>query len=386
MTVVLIHSVSGQSLGLLLSEGDLQRISRSPEMVDAKIKELQERADSTSSLAEKVSLLQTIILLEPHSRDAYCELSLTYDRIGELLMQVNASSAAIQMTHNAIRLTKYCDRFSSDAVYNHLGKLGTFHLLSHNYDSALYYFRQSENFSDTMLDPIWHASAMNNLGMVWMELGNFDSAYTYYNSAVFGLNSAVPEHQHMLGSVTDNLAKWHKINTDYSVALQLFSQNVERYRPFQDTMHMVKSLLGQAEAQLALEQFSEAEATLDSIEAWLRPFKKLSVRRAEQMLDYFRLQRALCGSNKKPACELQMADSLLVWQQLNFDINEETQRLMLGAINQAEFTRFNREKALRSRLNSMEHRSSEHDKPLIALLALACAIIVFLSYRLFRKR
>ncbi|MBI1287806.1 MAG: hypothetical protein GC178_09525 [Flavobacteriales bacterium] len=378
--------VKGQSEALYLSEADIQRIIRVPEKVDQTIRQLEQRSDTTSSLAEKVSLLHTAVLLESYSRNANCELSLVYDRISELLMQINSADAAIRSTHKAMQLADLCGSFNEAEEYNHLGKLGSFFLISDQLDSALYYFRRAENYADTIANPIWHASSYNNLGMVWTRLGNADSAFTCFNNAIFGLNAAEPEHQRLLGNITDNLAQWHQVNEDANVALQLYNENIKRYLAFHDSLQLVKSYLGKARSLMLLGSMQEAKTQFDSVYPLLFGKETLDIDELEQAITYWKLFRKLNVGLNDSEEQLRAADSTNAWQQRYFLRKQETQRLMITTLIEAEFARVQREWDIRKELRKEQRNAKRWFRIVIVVSIMLLLLSVWLGYCLYRKK
>lgn len=386
LSCLFLQKGMAQSTYLHLSEQEMQEIIGSPSSVDERIRELQRLADSTTSLAEEVSALQTIILLEPHSANSFCELTYTYNSISELLMRMDASEAGILMTHKAMQMGKRCDSYTEAQTYNHIGKLGSFHMLAHNLDSALYYFRWAEMYSDTVRDPIWHAGALNNLGMVWTEIGKLDSAYSYYNQAIFGLDPSLEEHQVLLGSITDNLAQWHRDKGNHTVALQLFSENINRYRNLKDTLGVVKSMLGTAEAYMDLDRTKDAEPILDSIKAWIFPYTKFPNLRAKQVMTYQRLRKRECLSRKDLPCAMNALEESLVWQQRIDSIRSRTKQLIIGSLNQGEIWRFNREVSLRNRQCQLQDLADDRLGTIRLLGGVVAALLLALGFVLLKRR
>lgn len=378
---------TGQTKALYLSETDLQRIVRIPEKVDETIRELEVRSDTTSSLSEKVALLHTAILLESYSRNAYCELSQVYDQISELLMQINSADAAIQAAHKSRRLADLCDSFDENKEYLELGKLGSFFMISDQLDSSLYYFRKAEQYSDSLSDPIWHASAYNNLGMVWTELGNPDSAFTCFSNAIFGLNAANPTHQRLLGSITDNLAYWHLVNEDAHIALQLYNDNIRRYKQFEDPLQLAKSYLGKASTSLALGNENESGSTLDTVYPLLFSANdSMDINRLSLAKEYWRLFRKLNGQLNNISEELRAADSLNVWQERYLLSKQETQRLMVTALSEAEFARVQREWEIRKELRKEQRNAKNWFRMMAAASVLLLMLAAWLVYCLYRKK
>lgn len=381
-----VAELSAQTTGLMLSQKELEKVMDSPQEVDRLIGQFQQQADSTEDLATKISCLQTIVLLEPHAENSYCVLLLSYDRISSLLMSIGLSEDAMSMIHRTLYMWRLCEERNPVMYGTQLGKLGSFHLLSGNKDSALHYFRLALPVTEGIHDPVWHAAALNNMGIVWDSLGNADSSYTYYNAAIFGLNPDESFHRHLLGSVTDNLANWHLNEEDARVALQLFADNVERYTAFADTVHTVKSLIGKARALWKLEDRDGMMKVLQTAMAYMSETPPDELKPIEQRLEVLELQRRYYRHTRDMAQELKVMDDLLKWQSHYSQVKSETQKLMIGTLNRSEVARMYRELELRTRLASYQDRVNGQLRWIIPLLIMAGLSILMLGYQLMRKR
>lgn len=381
-----VLGLSAQTTGLMLSQKEMEKVISKPAEVDRLITKYQGQADSTTDLATKISCLQTIVLLEPHSKNSYCLLVKSYDRISSLLMSVGLEEDAMQIIHRTFQIWRLCEERDQVMFGTQLGKLGSFHLLSGNKDSALYYFRLSLGATEVIPDPVWHAAAQNNMGIVWDSIGNRDSSYAYYNAAIFGLNADDPFHRHLLGSVTDNLANWYLQEKDAHVALQLFDDNIERYLAFEDTSHLVKSIIGQAKALRALGEFNRMLMVLDSAELYLSGTPLDNLHHLEQRLKVLDLKRKFWRDKGNLANELKVVDDLLQWQSQYDQVKSKTQKLMIGTLNRSEVARMYRELELRNRLAKCQKQSSKRFLWMAVLLGLSVITIVLLAFRLRRKR
>lgn len=379
-----VAQVQAQSTYLHLTEDEMLDILKDREQVGAKIISLKDAAEATNSVPERLSLLQTILILEPYSIGLQCEMSKVYNDLSELVMEVDARQEGLRMAHAALNRALACGK-NSEIIYNYIGRLGAFHLISGNLDSSLHYFREAAAFADTLRNPIWAASALNNLGMVWMENGQMDSAYSYYNRCIFGLNPAEPRDQNFMGAVTDNLAIWHGLNNEHKVELQLYTENVQRFRKFGDTLRVVLSMLGKADAQWALKETKQMRITLDSANYQLGLLNEQGSYYSRLKLRYHLLDKKLAALEGNMKQALVAADNALVWQHKVDSLRSEPKKLMIGALNSTEITRRNMEVRLRNELAEAEYQLDRRLYILIAVTSFALILVMFVCIYLTRK-
>jgi len=258
-----------------------------------------------------------------------------------------------------------------------IGKLGSFHLLAGNVDSSLFYFRMAEQYTDTMNDPIWHSSAMNNLGMAWMEAGSYDSAYMHFNSSIFDLSDLNEDHQHLLGSITDNLARWHETQEEYELAKQRHRENVVLFNKFSDTLHVASSWLGVVRAEWVLENIEAASEAMDSAFYFLNRYNGEPSKRAEIMVEYYRLRSNVLRSDGRDQLALAAADSALVWEQRHYGFDKRTLKDMIAVLNQSDLARGARERGLRKELSELKDRS--HDRLIIIIVGSIITALLILA-------
>lgn len=376
----------GQSSYLYISENELEEIIRSPENVNAKITELQDIAARTNSLTEKVTALQTIVLLEGHALHAECDLSSAYAQMAELTMQMNATKDALLLSHKTLSLAQKCEGINAIVIYNHIGRLGSFHMLANNLDSALFYFRLAETYSDTIAEPLWHASSLNNLGMVWTKLNKPDSAYSYFNQAIFGLNTSNEEHRHFLGNVNDNLAEWHQQKGNLTVAKQFYQENIELSHSFYDTVYVMHGMLGLSRILLEEGNFKQAHLMLDSVAYWLPLTHTTEAIKAKQMGRYYTLREELYTLEKKYELALKASKDALEWHMRGDSIAQIPSTLLIRALNGLAISRVNQEVELRNRIFELEQTSSKQLKIGSAIVALLLVLTVVFGLKSRRKR
>jgi len=377
-------SAFGQPAKLHLAEEEIQAIINSPVKVDAKIEELTELILQPTNLAVEVSVLQTILLLEPYSEYAHCNLGIAYSRISELLMRIGVSNDALNFIHRGLKHEELCSDYNSKRVCNMIGKLGSFHLLGGNLDSALFYFRRAERYTDTMRDPIWHSSAMNNLGMAWMAAKKYDSAYVHYNSSIFDLSDQNEAHDHLLGSITDNLAEWHENQEEYELAKQRHEENVGRFAKYHDTLHLAQSWLGIVRTEWALENILRSDEALDSAFYFLEKYSQQPSRRAEMMVEYYRLRSEVARSEGKDKLALVASDSALIWEQRHYELDKEALKAMISVLNESDLARVARERGLRKEL--LELKDESHKRLLIIIvISILAAVLVLAGFVKKRK-
>lgn len=371
------------SKGLYLTESEIQSIVRNSELVDAKIEELTALVLQPVPLKDEVSILQTILLLEPYSNNAHCDLGIVYSRISELVMRVGVSTDALSFIHRGLRHEELCSGYNSKRVCGMIGKMGSFHLISENIDSSLYYFKKAALYTDTMSDPLWHASAMNNLGMAWSAAGFQDSVYIHYNSAIFNLNNSSLDHESLLGSITDNLALWHEKEGEHELARQRHSENVSRFTKLKDTLHTAQAWMGVTLTHWVLGSKKRALVGLDSAYSLMQSYTSEEPRRAEMFVKYYQLKSGLLRDDSNFRGSAEAADSALVWEQRHNELSQNALKLMLTVLNESDLARVRRERGLRKDLLQVKQQS--HNR-LLLLIGSLLILAVSLFYSFLRNK
>jgi tetratricopeptide (TPR) repeat protein len=259
-----------------------------------------------------------------------------------------------------------------------LGKLGSFHLIAGNIDSSLYYFRIAETYTDTMTDPVWHSSALNNLGMACNAAGKRDSAYMHYNASIFELNNKSEDHQSLLGSITDNLAEWHEDNGEMHLAEQRHEENIERFKRLKDTLHLAHAFLGVSRTKWALDRNTVAFQYLDSAYQLLVTYSQEQPRKAGMMVDQFHLRSKLFRDVGNYEGALRSADSALAWEKQHNELNGEALMAMFSVLKESEVARVRRERSLRKDL--LDSKDIAHNRLILLIVSIIVAIAVGISF------
>jgi tetratricopeptide (TPR) repeat protein len=375
-----------QPSGLVFTQDEMEEVIKHPAQVDQLIADYQREVDRTTDLGTKIAYLQTIILLEPHSNNAYCVLLRPYERISNLFMSIGLKDDALGIVHRTLAIWRLCEDRDPVILTTETGKLGSFHLITGSKDSALFYFRRAAAFSDSITDPIWHSSALNNMGIVWDSLGNTDSSYAYYNEAIFGLNPDDDEHRHLLGSITDNLANWYLREEDGHVADQLFTDNISRYRTFGDTSHLVKSYIGKAKALWKLNEHEKMLMVLDTAQNLLSKKTEDDLKTMEQQMKIHSILRSYYTMKGDLKQELKVADDLMYWHMAHSMKKNETQRLMIASLNRSELARIHRELELRSSLTKANLQVKQMYYWTLAMIIITVISIVSVIFFATRKK
>lgn len=382
--LILVVSVAeAQTNELFLSESEIQSIVNNSDKVDAKIEELTAQMFNRTELRDEISLLQTILILEPYSQDAHCSLGIAYGRISELVMRVGASEDARKLIHTGLWHEQLCSDYNSKRVCSMLGKLGSFHLIAGNLDSSLHYFRIAEAYTDTMRDPVWHSSALNNLGMACKAAGKRDSAYMHYNASIFELNNNSEEHQSLLGSITDNLAQWHEDNGELHLAEQRHEENIERFKLLKDTLHLAQAFIGAARTKWELNKGSVSFQYMDSAYQLMSSYTQEAPRRAGMIVDQFHLKSKLYREMGKFEDALQAADSALAWEKRHNELNGEALMAMFSVLKESEVARVRRERSLRKDL--LESEDKAHSRLIMLIVSIIVIVAAGISIAI-RKR
>lgn len=135
-------------------------------------------------------------------------------------------------------------------------------------DSAFHYYQRCINIATELHEPIWEASARNNLGMALLHVGNLDSALKLYQTALAMLDPTDQTDQGFAVSVRDNIGDGLLQSNRAAEALPYFQVNFDDFalRPNQG-VHL-QAGLRLVHTFVAMNRLSEAEQMLATMKAF----------------------------------------------------------------------------------------------------------------------
>lgn len=136
-------------------------------------------------------------------------------------------------------------------IYFLYGSIGSFYLSLEEGDSATQTFKQAVPYAQQSGKLVYLAAAQNNLGMGFMELGETDSAYTAFQTALTLLKKTDKEEIGLESSIRDNLGEYFLGEKIYNEAIENFQLNLSVSRLHERKGRILKSLLRLADAHLS---------------------------------------------------------------------------------------------------------------------------------------
>jgi tetratricopeptide (TPR) repeat protein/DNA-binding CsgD family transcriptional regulator len=190
--------------------------------------------------------------------------------IAGIYTDFDAHKLALYHNKIALQIDEQRSPVATPRRYRHCSNLAICFQKSGQLDSALIYYHRCIGIASTLQERVWHASALNNLGMVIMGTGKLDSALHIFQTAYDVLRPDNDERLAFAVSVKDNIGEAMLKLGRPAEALAMFEQNIADFavRPnegahLQASINRVRALLamGQAaQARVALAQASQSSA------------------------------------------------------------------------------------------------------------------------------
>ncbi|MBL4703962.1 MAG: hypothetical protein JKY54_05545, partial [Flavobacteriales bacterium] len=161
------------------------------------------------------------------------------------------------------QLFNYHEHQLKFGVYYNLGSIGRLFMELEEYDSSQVYFERALTISKDK-DSHKHAGLMlNNIGLVFVEKFQCDSAILYYHEALWHYDREPEKGEKeafMIGLIKGNIAEC--LSNDDPLKEQYFLEDIEVSLNYQSYQHVVFTILDYSKYLLEINRFSEAEKKL----------------------------------------------------------------------------------------------------------------------------
>lgn len=254
----------------ILAPSELRKYINNPKTVPLKILNISKQGLGYVYENKKVEAfncyLTALSLAKYVPEDSSHCLVALHQNLSDFLFHSKAYYPAIRNAKEALRLLRSIDSTASDGTYILLGKIGTFYMLTEEYDSAQVYYEQAIiEANRTHLD-IWKSASLNNMGMLVMKTGHLDSAMQIFHQSLKALKMDIVNDSVFALSIKDNIADNHFKMGNYNEAITIYKENLSPLKKYQDTARVLITYMDIAEAYLQVGNKVQAKTYLDSVD------------------------------------------------------------------------------------------------------------------------
>lgn len=135
-------------------------------------------------------------------------------------------------------------------------------------DSALIMLRIAVARAKLHHKEIMITSPLNNIGMYFYELGNYDSAMVYFSladSLLENYSSKLNYWKKFHGTVKDNMAAIYEYRSDFEKAKTIYEENFYMFQKFNAHFRWMDAGISLANAKIQLHKYDDAKKLIDHI-------------------------------------------------------------------------------------------------------------------------
>ncbi|MBR9860984.1 tetratricopeptide repeat protein [bacterium] len=154
-------------------------------------------------------------------------------------------------------------------LYDH--DMGLVYFRLRNYAKAIEYFRNPNISLEASHSTLAQSSALNNIGLSFKELGNWDSAKYYFAKAIEKLKTGTLKEQHISGYgqyfskvIESNMAEYYFVTSQYDEALPIFLEELSLSKIYGENHITAGAALKVARVKYLLKDFQTSINYLDT--------------------------------------------------------------------------------------------------------------------------
>lgn len=198
-------------------------LARLEQRIDSGETLLRSRHRPAAALAIAFDCLgdSSLLVKSPHHHKA--ALVLLVGSLDRLYRQ----DLAIPYLHRILEVEEKAEGTGTVLYEMTLGSLGAYHLEDGEDSLAYLAFRNAIHYSRNINKPIYHASAINNLGWFWEHQGNPDSAMFYYNLARERTNLTERRDSLLWVSILENQSSIYRKQGEVEKSREILRSNLE---------------------------------------------------------------------------------------------------------------------------------------------------------------
>jgi tetratricopeptide (TPR) repeat protein len=185
---------------------------------------------------------QNAVRIYPQAAGAHQCLGKTYTRLGDFNLSIKELKTAEKLTDNKADLGVIYSYIGVD--YNKLGDLN---------NALLYYDRQLEIYRN-LNDEEGESKALNNIGGIYQDQGNYDKALEYYNKSL-----QLKNEPSSIAVTYNNIAVIYSEKGDNNKAVEYHKKAIEFDQKAGDYHATAVAMLNLGDTYTDLKNFSEAQ-------------------------------------------------------------------------------------------------------------------------------
>lgn len=224
-----------------------------------KIKELLGLIQASNKEKDKSLALEeyeVAFSLAPFVGDSVDVLTPLYANFSGLLDNAGAREMAIKYAKKALEYRRKSDLNKPAFEYNLIGRIAGFYVRSREYDSALYYYKMSAQVAKNSGELAYQSAAQNNIGMLYIKEGLFDSANNAFVRALHILNPITKKSDSAFkGAILDNIADNYFAARKYTEAINEYKNKMEWSNIIHSQIGVIVSNIGIAKCLATMHNF-----------------------------------------------------------------------------------------------------------------------------------
>jgi class 3 adenylate cyclase/Tfp pilus assembly protein PilF len=206
--------------------------------------------------------------LAPYAGDSVPVLTKLYSMFSGMLFNAGAKEMGIEYAKTALVYRQKKSEANNSWEYNLIGKIGSFYLNARKYDSSMRYYRMAEKTAWDNGRPLLKSASLNNLGMLLMAEGKYDSASKTYEKARQVLHPlGNKEDSTFLGAIYDNMAYNLLQSKKYPEALVAYKNKLNWSNQIHAAIGAVVSEIGIARCLIGMHNNKDALSYLKQAES-----------------------------------------------------------------------------------------------------------------------
>lgn len=248
-----------------------------PEKV-AEINRLIEESHSASHNnqgGEAMRLILKAMAYEPELPETSAARVSLLGRFASKLQDYGALQLAIGYAILAVRTEEQSGRPPDRMLCYEYGRLGGMYMESGNLDSAYFYFERGLHHAHQFNDSLFVAGAINNMGMAREQQGRFENALALYRSALSITPPLQDGSPQLASSIRDNIASCLRKDGQLAAALKEYTENLAYFNSNLNRSKYVYILYQMAQLQAELGQGQQSLKTQVEADRWLATVPKL---------------------------------------------------------------------------------------------------------------
>ena len=294
----------------------LRRYLSTTDSAELKIRDLldQVKVDEDNNYVTKINKLRIALVLEDYAPPNSTTTLALNRTMGFAVAPLNNLYAQF-LLKKAIRISFALKQAGTDRL-DLYGAVAGLAFKAGEQDSALYYYRCSM-MEARVIDAVGYASSLNNIGVFYSKVSNYDSAMVYYQMALDALGQ-IDLHPILFCSIHDNMAQGYERQGDYQRALQIYQFNDRIFTKYKRANRIVLNKIKLLNARRKTGHHHIAPQ-IDSLNRFINDHQKDLSSSIESVLSFYRFAKTYFY-------EIRQADKAQFYDNLFTALKDSTDR------------------------------------------------------------